>query len=759
MVSPRDPSPTNRRGLRWRRSTAARAWPTGGSGTASLVRELDWSATPLGPPEAWPQDLRTVVDLVLTAPVPMSLLLGPELIQIYNDPYARLMGRKHPRGLGQAASECWPEAWSIAGPLYDRVFAGEAIALRDSRRVLDRHGVPEVAYFDDFLTPVRDHEGAVRGVHVTAFETTERKRAEALLRDSEARLRAAAGLVGIGTYSWDLATGALRWDERVKDMWGLPPDTDIDIASALDILHPDDRPRAEALIASNSPTANEHVYQVDYRVIRPSDGAERWLSTYGRTLFKESEPVNYVGAVVDITERKHAEEALRSSEARLRAANDLIGLSSYSWDPQTGALTWDARLKAMWGVSPEAAVNLDVWMGAIHPEDRQRVQAAVAQCTDPGGDGVYRVEYRVIGIEDQVVRWVSTHGQTFFEDGRPVWFTGAALDITERKRAEEALRESEARFRRFAEHSTNVLWVCDAQTGRFEFISPAFERLWGEPPDAVLADWTGWTNTIHPEDRTLALEGRNRVLHGDTVSQTYRIVRRDRSVRWTRGIEFPIRDEQGYIRRIGGITEDTTRSGGSLVYVIDPNEVSRDATVNLISGAGFQVKAFAKPASFLDLAQALMPGVVLLSDRQAGSGALLVPRALLARALRFPVIVLHGDNVSAAVQAMRAGAVNVLTWPCPPEEILAAVASAQGTIEIESAKRQEAEQARQRVAGLSSREREVVEGLVAGGTNKSIARRLGISPRTVEIHRAHAMERLGVKTLPEAVLMAARAGV
>ena len=98
----------------------------------------------------------------------------------------------------------------------------------------------------------------------------------------------------------------------------------------------------------------------------------------------------------------------------------------------------------MWGLPPDARVDIDVFLAGLHPDDRPRVEAAIAACTRPAGDGVYALEYRVIGIEDGVERWVATYGRTIFEAGRPVEFIGAALDITERKRAEERMRALQA---------------------------------------------------------------------------------------------------------------------------------------------------------------------------------------------------------------------------------------------------------------------------------------------------------------------------
>jgi PAS domain S-box-containing protein len=259
-----------------------------------------------------------MVDFLLDAPMPMNLLWGPELIQIYNQANLPLMGNKDPAALGQPVSECWPETWHASLPIYERVFAGESLVLERTFRTVLRKGFPEDCYFDSYVTPIRDEAGVVRGVHATMFETTQRVMGEAA--------------------------------------------------------------------------------------------------------------------------QKAHNERLRASEARLKAATELVGLSLYSWDPQTGALEWDARLKTIWGLPPDAHIDADLFMSGVHAEDRARVTDAIAKCSDPDRDGVYNVEYRVVGITNGVARWVSTYGQTTFEDRRPVWFIGAAMDITGRKQAEQELR-------------------------------------------------------------------------------------------------------------------------------------------------------------------------------------------------------------------------------------------------------------------------------------------------------------------------------
>ncbi|MDB5725855.1 MAG: domain S-box protein, partial [Novosphingobium sp.] len=208
-----------------------------------------------------------------------------------------------------------------------------------------------------------------------------------------------------------------------------------------------------------------------------------------------------VGVSRDRTERRTIEEALKKNEGRLRAATELVGLGVYSWDPVTGALDWDERLRALWGLPPDLAVDMDVFEAGIHPDDLARVRNAIAACVDPDGNGRYKIEYRVIGRNDGVTRHIATSGLTTFNHGRAIGFIGAAIDVTAQRRTEAAIRASEEQFRSFAEHSSSLIWIGDPEAGKIIYRSGVFERIWGTPRDNAPTALSEWMDAVHPDDR------------------------------------------------------------------------------------------------------------------------------------------------------------------------------------------------------------------------------------------------------------------
>ncbi len=162
-------------------------WLVGGGEMGALIRAKDWSQTPLGPIDAWPQSLRSAVSILLPSKAQIVLFWGPKLVAIYNDAYRPVFGSKHPAALGMPAHECWSEVWDVLEPLFRNVVTtGEAFWAKDHQFALQRHGYIEETYFDVSYDPVRDETGRVGGLFCIVSETTGRiigQRRLAALRD------------------------------------------------------------------------------------------------------------------------------------------------------------------------------------------------------------------------------------------------------------------------------------------------------------------------------------------------------------------------------------------------------------------------------------------------------------------------------------------------------------------------------------------------------------------------------------------------
>ncbi len=691
--------------------------PGGGGEMAERVRSCDWASTPLGPMEGWSPALRAIADLVLASGFPMIALWGPDLIQIYNDGYRDLMGRKHPAGLGQPTRECWPEVWHINEPIYRRVLEGETLTFEDNLYPIARNGTLEDAWFTLSYSPLRDESERVAGVLVTAFDTTERLRADTQLRESEERIRRLLdiGTVGIiffnpdggitgandaflrmGGYAReDLEAGRLRWDELTPPEW---------------------MPATERAVAELEATGRTTPYEKEYY---RGDGS-RWWALFAAASVGDGEGVEFV---LDITERKRAEAALREGEARqaflLRLSDALRPLADpaeiqgeatrllrerfdvgwcyyieFDEAVRTGVVLKDAArdglpslagihdvtdipqfvdyLQAGHMLNVPAFASSPLWSPRVVEQysamgvksvlgaplvkrgrlialllmvdtdqrdwsdsaltlisdvadrtwaalERARAEAALRDSEERlrgalsigtvgvmfwGGDfGLTDVNdafLRMTGFTREealgktwqeftpeefhppslkAVEEVTTLGEStpyekqyFRKDGSRWWGLFAArrvggevvefvLDVTERCEAEARLRESEEQFRRFGDASSDVLWIRDAQTLRFEYLSPAFEAMYGADRAEVLDNdhVARWAALIYPEDRERALTNIERVRAGERVTQEFRVVRpSDGMVRWLRDTDFPIPDGDGRVTRIAGIAQDVT---------------------------------------------------------------------------------------------------------------------------------------------------------------------------------------------------------
>jgi len=195
------------------------------------------------------------------------------------------------------------------------------------------------------------------------------------------------------------------------------------------------------------------------------------------------------------------------------------------------------------------------------------------------------------------------------------------------------------------------------------------------------------------------------------------------------------------------------------VYVVDDNELVR-AALSLQLQGDYDAMCFAAARHFLDAAAALPPGCLIVDVRMPELDGLELQRRLIERNLHFPIIMMTGQGeVRIAVEAMKAGAVDFIEKPFTREDLLESIRLAQDHIAPPHTRQDDAATAKNRLALLSARELEVLAGLVAGLPNKTIAYDLGLSPRTVESHRAHIMSKMQVPSFSALVWLALAAGV
>jgi two-component system response regulator FixJ len=196
------------------------------------------------------------------------------------------------------------------------------------------------------------------------------------------------------------------------------------------------------------------------------------------------------------------------------------------------------------------------------------------------------------------------------------------------------------------------------------------------------------------------------------------------------------------------------------IYLVDDDEAVRHALITLLATSGYTAKGFDSAESFLGTADLSKPAVLLLDQRMDGMSGLELQKALRVRGVDMPIIFItgHGD-IPMSVIAMRSGAVNVIEKPFNNRQLIENIEEALAVVKRNSAVRQLQTSIRERFETLSPREQEVMKYIVQGMANRAIAETMGLSHRTIEVHRSKVMKKMQVNTLPELVLMAPACGL
>jgi PAS domain S-box-containing protein len=384
----------------------------------------------------------------------------------------------------------------------------------------------------------RDGAGNIVKLRGTVDDITVRKRAQEELRKSEERLRLAIQAGKMFTCDWDANTNVFTHSPESVQILGEDQATSSTGDQVLETVHPEDREVFKAAAASISPEKPD--IKISYRMVR-SEGTVIWLERNSRAQFDpQGRLLRIIGIVTDITERKRSEEALRTGEERLRLAVQAGKMFAYEWDAATDILVRSAESAQILGIDEVTPLTGQQILSKVHPDDRQRLVAAVAALSTEKPN--LAITYRMLRPDGTVI-WVERNSRAHFdEQGKLLRIFGILADITERKRAEDAVRQSEEKYRRIVETTNEGIWLLNSNFDT-SFVNRQMAEMLGYQPAEMLG--RSVFDFFFPEDVGRKRRGlaRRREMLSEHLDD--RLRRKDGTELWVRMAAIPISKDNG----------------------------------------------------------------------------------------------------------------------------------------------------------------------------------------------------------------------
>jgi PAS domain S-box-containing protein len=394
-------------------------------------------------------------------------------------------------------------------------------------------------WFHDESHLIRDASGEPVVWQGVMVDITERKEAEQQLRHAQDRLQALIDHMPAAVYieSPDADPHKFYLSPQVEQLFGYTADEWTWTPDFwLDHIHRDNREEVERL---DQRTDGDHAaFATEYR-FRRADGEYVWVHDEAVFVPTEDGAGFWQGFLFDITPRKQAEDQLAEAERVLRATIEHLPALVYREppSPDLGRLYISPQAERLFGYTPEEWTGTPgFWRAHIHPDDRQAVLQANELANQTKEQ--YSVDYRFMRSDGEYV-WVHDEASFVSEVGREEFWQGFIVDITERKEAEQQLREAEEKFRTIVENNPAIIYTQEfdpenPSVSKTTYISPRQPEVFGYEVEDVIADPTLWTRLIHPEDRdrVLAADVKSNSGEADRFSLEYRMIAKDGRIIW-----------------------------------------------------------------------------------------------------------------------------------------------------------------------------------------------------------------------------------
>lgn len=460
-----------------------------------------------------------------------------------------------------------PEDIEPSGRLVERAMA-QRTDYEMEYRLRRPNGV--YAWVDVHGTGVYGADGQLVAVIGVMQEITDRKKAEEALQGREAELNLISANAPAVLSHWDCEHRLKFASRAFADRWNVTPQS-LYGKTVSEVLGPK---AFEALLPFVDRVLAGETVSFEMSVPYDQIGLRYVQVSYAPEFGPDGSVRGYLAAVLDMTDRRRAEVALFESEERLRMATRTGKIGLWDWDIASNRVTWTDSLFEIHGVTRgEFNGTVEGFAALLHPDDRAPVQRAIQSALEH--DQRYELEFRAVRPSGAVI-WLFTNAVVDREAGRAVRMSGATLDITARKTAEVALRESESRFRVLASHAPVGIFLTDAN-GECVFVNECMRTMTGLPCERMRGK--GWLAAVHPEDRERVMtEWYLSVKEKRPFRSEYRFQRPDDTLVWVQGSGVQSGNAAGV-------------STGHIGTVVDITE--RKASEEALRGAQAQLHAHA----------------------------------------------------------------------------------------------------------------------------------------------------------------------
>ncbi len=490
------------------------------------------------------------------APVAIAVMHGPDfIVEIINEMALQIIGKPKEQLMYKPLFDAMPEARNQGfEAIFSSVFkTGRRMVIEEIEARLLRNGNPEKIFAKLVVEPLREEDGSILGIMIAAYDITEHVTARKKIEISELRYRQLIQSVSVALYTCDKEGRILLYNQAAVELWGREPKVGTELWCGSwkifqtngQLLPLDKCPMAIALTDGRVET-----FEI---IIERPDGSRRHVLPYPQPVLNDKgEITGAINLLLDITEHAKIREALHLSEERFGNIIDQVGAGIAQTDITGKFIAVNEQYCRLVGRSEESLLKMRI-RDVTHPEDLKQDLLLLKHCVEEGKS--FTMEKRYLWPDGSVV-WVNNSVSLIKGSDNLNFLTAVSIDITEAKKMEARLIESENRFRNLCNTIPVIIWMAD-NTGNCTYLNKQWYDFTGQTPEIALGD--GWLNAVHPADRETTTGAFFEAMPGEaSFVMEFRIRDEPGNYRWFLNSALPSYDEDGNLKGYLGSCTDIT---------------------------------------------------------------------------------------------------------------------------------------------------------------------------------------------------------